>query len=52
MNADIDRAREIFIEAVGGVPPEQWDAFLGARCGADQVYSTRGEKPPRERPRP
>src|SRR5262245_58951580 len=35
MNADLDRARAIFIEALGQVPPDQWEAFLAARCGDD-----------------
>jgi WD40 repeat protein/serine/threonine protein kinase len=35
MNADINKAREIFIEAVGKVPPEQWESLLVARCGDD-----------------
>src|SRR5262245_54509628 len=35
MNVNVHKAREIFIEAVGKVPAEQWDAFLAGRCGAD-----------------
>src|SRR5262249_37971562 len=35
MNADLDRARAIFVEALGQVPPEEWEAFLAARCGHD-----------------
>jgi serine/threonine protein kinase len=35
MNIDLDKAREIFIEAVGRVPPERWEAFLSASCGPD-----------------
>jgi serine/threonine protein kinase/tetratricopeptide (TPR) repeat protein len=35
MSANIHKAREIFIEAVGKVPPEEWDVFLAARCGDD-----------------
>src|SRR5262245_14589736 len=35
MNANLNKAREIFIEAVGKVPAEQWDAFLARSCGAD-----------------
>src|SRR6516165_1533593 len=35
MNIDLDKAREIFIEAVGKIPPERWEAFLSARCGED-----------------
>jgi serine/threonine protein kinase/tetratricopeptide (TPR) repeat protein len=35
MNIDLNKAREIFIEAVGEVPAEQWEAFLSSRCGVD-----------------
>jgi serine/threonine protein kinase/WD40 repeat protein len=35
MSIDHDRARQIFIEALGKVPPEQRAAFLSARCGED-----------------
>src|SRR5829696_5197217 len=36
MNADLVKAREIFIEAVGRVPAHRWEAFLAERCGADE----------------
>src|SRR5262245_31288295 len=35
MRADLDRARAIFIEALGRVPPAEWEGFLAARCGDD-----------------
>jgi serine/threonine protein kinase len=35
MSASINKARELFIEAVGKVAPEQWDAFLAERCADD-----------------
>jgi serine/threonine protein kinase/tetratricopeptide (TPR) repeat protein len=35
MNADVNRARAIFIEALGTVPAEQWEAFVAQRCGGD-----------------
>jgi serine/threonine protein kinase len=35
MNANINQARDIFIEALRNVPAEQWDAFLSERCGED-----------------
>jgi hypothetical protein len=35
MNPNVNKAREIFIEAVGKVPPEEWEAFVAARCGDD-----------------
>src|SRR5262245_57408776 len=33
MNVDLNQAREVFIEALGQIPAERWDAFLLARCG-------------------
>jgi serine/threonine protein kinase/Flp pilus assembly protein TadD len=35
MNIDLNKAREIFIEAVGKIPPEQWETFLSTRCGEE-----------------
>jgi serine/threonine protein kinase len=35
MNADVNRARAIFVEALGTVPAEQWEAFVAQRCGGD-----------------
>src|SRR5262245_37538169 len=35
MNIDLNKARELFIEAVGRVHPERWEAFLSASCGTD-----------------
>jgi serine/threonine protein kinase len=35
MNADLDPARALFIEALGQVPPDEWEGFLAARCGDD-----------------
>ncbi len=35
MNANINKAREIFIEAVEKVPPGRWEAFLAEKCGTD-----------------
>ena len=35
MPQDLQRARELFLHAVGQVPPEQWDAYLAEACGAD-----------------
>jgi serine/threonine protein kinase len=35
MPQDLQRARELFLRAVGQVPPEQWDAYLSEACGAD-----------------
>jgi serine/threonine protein kinase len=37
MNIDLNKAREIFIEAVGKIPPEHWETFLSARCGEDTL---------------
>jgi eukaryotic-like serine/threonine-protein kinase len=35
MPEDLQRARELFLHAVGHVPPEQWNAYLAEACGAD-----------------
>jgi WD40 repeat protein/serine/threonine protein kinase len=35
MNANIEKAREIFVATVGKVPPEQWDAYLAEACAGD-----------------
>src|SRR6516225_1385825 len=35
MPQDLQRARELFLHAVGHVPPEQWDAYVAEACGAD-----------------
>jgi serine/threonine protein kinase/Tfp pilus assembly protein PilF len=35
MPADLYRARELFLHAVGKLPPEQWDGYVAAACGAD-----------------
>jgi tetratricopeptide (TPR) repeat protein/serine/threonine protein kinase len=35
MNIDLNKAREIFIEAIGKVPAERWEIFLSARCGVE-----------------
>jgi hypothetical protein len=35
MAADKHRARELFLHAVGKLPPEQWDAYVERACGAD-----------------
>jgi serine/threonine protein kinase/tetratricopeptide (TPR) repeat protein len=37
MPQDLQRARELFLHAVGHVPPEQWDAYLAEACGADEA---------------
>jgi serine/threonine protein kinase/tetratricopeptide (TPR) repeat protein len=35
MPTNLPKARELFLHAVGKLPPEQWEAFLVATCGAD-----------------
>src|SRR5262245_56689934 len=35
MPADLQRARELFLHAVGKLPPEQWDAYLAEACSPD-----------------
>jgi WD40 repeat protein/serine/threonine protein kinase/tetratricopeptide (TPR) repeat protein/thiol-disulfide isomerase/thioredoxin len=36
MPADLQRARELFLHAVGKLPPEDWDAYLAEACGPDE----------------
>jgi WD40 repeat protein/serine/threonine protein kinase/tetratricopeptide (TPR) repeat protein len=35
MPADLHKARELFLHAVGKLPPEQWDAYVAGACGGD-----------------
>jgi serine/threonine protein kinase len=35
MPIDRNKARDIFVEAVGKAPPEEWDAFIVGKCGDD-----------------
>src|SRR5262245_37508832 len=35
MPADPKRARELFLHAVGKLPPEQWDGFVAEACQGD-----------------
>jgi serine/threonine protein kinase len=35
MPTDLQRARELFLHAVGKLPPEQWDDYVAAACGGD-----------------
>src|SRR5436309_1395904 len=35
MPADLQNARELFLHAVGKLPPEQWDGFVAEACGGD-----------------
>jgi tetratricopeptide (TPR) repeat protein/serine/threonine protein kinase len=35
MPADLRKAREFFLHAVGSLPPERWDAYVGEACGSD-----------------
>jgi serine/threonine protein kinase/tetratricopeptide (TPR) repeat protein len=37
MPEDLQRARELFLHAVGHVPPEQWDGYVAEACGADEA---------------
>src|SRR5262245_42995546 len=36
MNANVNRARAIFVAAVGQVAPERWDAYLAEACAGDE----------------
>ena len=35
MPADLQKAREIFLHAVGQLPPEQWDEYVADTCAGD-----------------
>jgi eukaryotic-like serine/threonine-protein kinase len=35
MPADLQRARELFMHAVGHLPPERWDSYIAEACGTD-----------------
>src|SRR5947199_2933247 len=35
MPADLQKARELFLHAVGKLPPEQWDGYVAQACGED-----------------
>src|SRR5215470_14070966 len=35
MPPDLRRARELFLHAVGKLPPEQWDGFVAEACGGN-----------------
>src|SRR5262245_8128807 len=35
MPADLQRARELFLHAVGKLPPQQWGDYVAAACGPD-----------------
>src|SRR3954471_18456564 len=35
MPADLQKARELFLHAVGKLPPEQWQGYVAQACGGD-----------------
>jgi serine/threonine protein kinase/tetratricopeptide (TPR) repeat protein len=35
MPAQLNAARDLFLHAVGKLPPEQWDAYVAGACGGD-----------------
>jgi tetratricopeptide (TPR) repeat protein/serine/threonine protein kinase len=35
MPADLQKARELFMHAVGNLPPEHWDSYVAEACGTD-----------------
>jgi serine/threonine protein kinase/tetratricopeptide (TPR) repeat protein len=43
MPADLKRARELFLHAVGQLPPGQWDAYVAQACGGDAALQRQVE---------
>ncbi|MGO9465948.1 MAG: serine/threonine protein kinase, partial [Isosphaeraceae bacterium] len=41
MPADLQKARELFLHAVGKLPPEQWDGYVAEACGGDSELEQR-----------
>jgi eukaryotic-like serine/threonine-protein kinase len=41
MPTNLERARELFLHAVGKVPPDQWEAYVAEACGADAELEQR-----------
>src|SRR6478672_7328562 len=35
MPADLQKARDLFLHAVGKLPPEEWDGYVAGACGGD-----------------
>ena len=35
MRADLQRARELFLHAVGKLPSGEWDGYVAGACGGD-----------------
>src|SRR5436190_4626705 len=35
MPADLRKARDLFLHAVGKLPPEEWDGYVAEACGQD-----------------
>jgi WD40 repeat protein/serine/threonine protein kinase len=35
MPADLQKARDLFLHAVGKLPPEEWNRYVGEACGED-----------------
>src|SRR2546430_2922946 len=35
MPADLQKARALFLHAVGKLPPEEWDGYVAEACGGD-----------------
>jgi serine/threonine protein kinase len=41
MPADLQKARELFMHAVGKLPPEEWDAYIAQACAGDTELAER-----------
>src|SRR5262249_385768 len=43
MPADMQRARELFLHAVGHLPPDSWDSYVAEACGPDAELEQKGK---------
>ena len=41
MPTDLQKARELFLHAVGKLPPEQWDGYAAQACAKDSELAER-----------
>jgi serine/threonine protein kinase len=44
MPADLEKARELFLHAVGKLPADEWEGYLAAACGKDAELQRQTER--------